>query len=105
MVAVICPWDFPVKFGLGRMLPALLQGYCVIIKPSPVYAILYTEDCGTGKAHLPPGVWYRSWEGTIVSDRHGWTIPESMKYLLPGLRRHLFLQVVTNSICETESLD
>lgn len=34
-VAAICPWNFPVVLCLGKILPALLTGNCVIIKPSP----------------------------------------------------------------------
>lgn len=35
VVAAICPWNFPLVLCIGKVLPALLTGCCVIVKPSP----------------------------------------------------------------------
>lgn len=35
VVAAICPWNFPIVLSVGKMLPALLAGCCIIVKPSP----------------------------------------------------------------------
>lgn len=35
VVGAICPWNFPIILGLGKVIPALLTGNTIIIKPSP----------------------------------------------------------------------
>ncbi|KAK4555962.1 hypothetical protein LTR86_007182 [Recurvomyces mirabilis] len=35
VVGAICPWNFPIILSLGKVIPALLTGNTVIIKPSP----------------------------------------------------------------------
>ncbi|KAH7374606.1 aldehyde dehydrogenase [Plectosphaerella cucumerina] len=46
IVGAICPWNFPLILGVGKIAPALLTGNTVIIKPSPFtpYSIVkFTE--------------------------------------------------------------
>ena len=35
VVAAICPWNFPIILSLGKTIPSLLTGCCIIVKPSP----------------------------------------------------------------------
>ncbi|KAJ5610225.1 hypothetical protein N7510_006944 [Penicillium lagena] len=35
VVAAICPWNFPLVLSVGKILPALLTGCTIIVKPSP----------------------------------------------------------------------
>ncbi|KAL5364962.1 Aldehyde/histidinol dehydrogenase [Aspergillus floccosus] len=35
VVAAICPWNFPLVLSVGKILPALLTGCSIIVKPSP----------------------------------------------------------------------
>jgi acyl-CoA reductase-like NAD-dependent aldehyde dehydrogenase len=35
VVAAICPWNFPVLLSLAKVLPAVLTGNAIIVKPSP----------------------------------------------------------------------
>ncbi len=55
-VAAICPWNFPVVLSLGKILPALLTGNCVIVKPSPFspYTVLKLVDMA--RSIFPAGV-------------------------------------------------
>jgi acyl-CoA reductase-like NAD-dependent aldehyde dehydrogenase len=57
VVGCIVPWNVPVHIGLGKIIPALLAGNTVVLKPSPetplqdfVFAAAFAE------AGLPPGV-------------------------------------------------
>ncbi|KAF2158377.1 hypothetical protein M409DRAFT_71676 [Zasmidium cellare ATCC 36951] len=56
VVAAICPWNFPLVLSIGKIIPALLTGCCVIVKPSPFapYAILKMIELLHGI--FPPGV-------------------------------------------------
>lgn len=42
IVAAICPWNFPLVLSVGEILPALLTGCSIIVKPSPFtpYSVL-----------------------------------------------------------------
>lgn len=56
VVACIVPWNAPVYLGLGKVLPALLAGNTVVVKPSPETPLqdyLITEAFSA--AGLPPG--------------------------------------------------
>lgn len=35
VVVAICPWNFPLVLSVGKILPALLTGCSIIVKPSP----------------------------------------------------------------------
>ncbi|KAF2458258.1 aldehyde dehydrogenase domain-containing protein [Lineolata rhizophorae] len=35
VVGAICPWNFPITLSMGKVVPALLTGNVVIVKPSP----------------------------------------------------------------------
>lgn len=35
VVGAICPWNFPIILCLGKVIPALLTGNTIIVKPSP----------------------------------------------------------------------
>lgn len=35
VVAAICPWNFPILLSLAKIVPALLTGNTIIVKPSP----------------------------------------------------------------------
>ncbi|KAI8666854.1 Aldedh domain-containing protein [Fusarium keratoplasticum] len=46
VVGAICPWNYPLVLAVGKIVPALLAGNCVITKPSPYtpYSIIkFTE--------------------------------------------------------------
>ena len=56
VVAAICPWNAPIVLAIGKILPALLAGNTVIVKPSPFtpYSILKLVELA--QEVLPPGV-------------------------------------------------
>lgn len=35
VAVAICPWNFPFMLSLAKVLPAVLMGNAVIVKPSP----------------------------------------------------------------------
>lgn len=35
VVGAICPWNFPILLSLGKIIPAVLTGNTIIVKPSP----------------------------------------------------------------------
>lgn len=56
IVAAITPWNFPLQLVLVKVVPALLCGNAVVVKPSPltpVSALLLGE---IARAHLPAGL-------------------------------------------------
>jgi acyl-CoA reductase-like NAD-dependent aldehyde dehydrogenase len=57
VVGAIVPWNMPVSLGLSKVLPALLGGNTVVLKPSPetpLHDYLIAE--AFAEAGLPPGV-------------------------------------------------
>ena len=56
VVAAICPWNFPVVLCLGKVLPALLTGNCVIVKPSPYTPYTALKVIEVAHQIFPPGV-------------------------------------------------
>jgi aldehyde dehydrogenase (NAD+) len=57
VAACIVPWNFPVGLGLSKILPALLAGCTVILKPSPETPLQdYVIARAFADAGLPPGV-------------------------------------------------
>lgn len=55
-VAAITPWNWPVSLSLGKVVPALLTGNPVILKPAPNTPLAVTEIVGALARRLPPGV-------------------------------------------------
>lgn len=56
VVAAICPWNFPVTLAVGKILPALLAGCCVIVKPSPFTPYSALKIVELAQQIFPPGV-------------------------------------------------
>lgn len=57
VIAILAPWNYPLAVPLGQMLPALMAGNAVILKPSeftPWCGALIGELCG--EAGLPEGL-------------------------------------------------
>lgn len=56
VVAAICPWNFPLALGFGKVIPAVLTGNTIILKPSPYtpYSSLKVAEIALGI--FPPGV-------------------------------------------------
>lgn len=57
VVAAICPWNFPMVLSLGKILPALLTGNCVIVKPSNFTPYTSLKLCEMAGRIFPPGVY------------------------------------------------
>ena len=56
IVAAIVPWNSPMKLGLGKVIPALLAGCTVILKPAPETPLHdYVVAQSFVEAGLPPG--------------------------------------------------
>ncbi|OBT84038.1 hypothetical protein VE02_09044 [Pseudogymnoascus sp. 03VT05] len=56
VVAAICPWNFPIVLSLGKILPAILAGCCIIIKPSPFTPYTALKLAEIAQQIFPPGV-------------------------------------------------
>lgn len=56
VVAAICPWNFPLVLSMGKVLPALLTGCCIIVKPSPFTPYSVLKMAELARDILPPGV-------------------------------------------------
>lgn len=56
VVAAICPWNFPIVLSVGKMLPALLVGCCIIVKPSPFTPYTALKIVELAQHIFPPGV-------------------------------------------------
>lgn len=54
--AGIVPWNFPILLMIYKMIPAILTGNCVIIKPSPFTPLCTIRIIEAAQKHLPPGV-------------------------------------------------
>jgi aldehyde dehydrogenase len=54
-VAAITPWNWPVSLSLGKVVPALLAGNPVILKPAPNTPLTVTEIMSALAAELPEG--------------------------------------------------
>lgn len=55
-VAAVTPWNWPVSLSLGKVIPALLTGNPVILKPAPNTPLTVTEIVGILADALPPGL-------------------------------------------------
>lgn len=56
VAAAICPWNFPVVMALVKMLPALLTGNAVIVKPSPFTPYSALKVVEVAQQVFPPGL-------------------------------------------------
>lgn len=56
VVAAICPWNFPLVLSVGKVLPALLSGCCIIVKPSPFTPYSALKIVELAQHIFPPGV-------------------------------------------------
>jgi acyl-CoA reductase-like NAD-dependent aldehyde dehydrogenase len=57
VVAAVVPWNMPQFLTVGKVIPALLAGCTVVLKPAPesaLDALLFADV--VAEAHLPPGV-------------------------------------------------
>jgi len=56
VVAAICPWNFPIVLSLGKLIPALMTGNCIILKPSPFTPYTGLKVVEIAQQIFPPGV-------------------------------------------------
>jgi acyl-CoA reductase-like NAD-dependent aldehyde dehydrogenase len=56
VVAAICPWNFPIFLSIGKMIPAILTGCCIIMKPSPFTPYTALKVAELAQRVFPPGV-------------------------------------------------
>lgn len=56
VVGAICPWNFPIILSLGKVIPALLTGNTVIIKPSPYTPYTTLKAVELAQDIFAPGV-------------------------------------------------
>ena len=56
VVAAICPWNFPLVLSVGKILPALLTGCTIIVKPSPFTPYSALKIVEQAQQIFPPGV-------------------------------------------------
>lgn len=56
VVAVITPWNWPVLLSVVAIIPALLAGNCVVVKPAPNTPLAISETVYAMASVLPPGV-------------------------------------------------
>ena len=57
VVGIISPWNFPVDLGFSEVIPALLAGNAVLLKPSEITPLINLELCELAEsAGLPSGV-------------------------------------------------
>jgi aldehyde dehydrogenase (NAD+) len=69
VVAAIVPWNAPVSLSASKLVPALLAGCTMVLKPSPLNALSLRAFGDAAKAvGLPPGVLNVVPAGPAVSD-------------------------------------
>ena len=56
VVVAICPWNFPVTLSLGKILPAVLTGNAIIVKPSPFTPYSALKVVEIAQQVFPPGL-------------------------------------------------
>lgn len=56
VVAAVCPWNFPLVLSVGKILPALLTGCSIIVKPSPFTPYSALKMVELAQQVFPPGV-------------------------------------------------
>ncbi|KAM0719663.1 hypothetical protein Q7P37_003794 [Cladosporium fusiforme] len=56
VVGAICPWNFPLVLSMGKVVPALLTGNTIIIKPSPFTPYTTLKAVEIAQSVFAPGV-------------------------------------------------
>jgi acyl-CoA reductase-like NAD-dependent aldehyde dehydrogenase len=56
VVVAICPWNFPMVMSVGKVIPAVLTGNCIIIKPSPFTPYTALKAVELAQRVFPKGV-------------------------------------------------
>lgn len=56
VVASITPWNYPVLISVWHVMPALVAGNTVVLKPSPYTPLSVLRMIEIANAYLPPGV-------------------------------------------------
>lgn len=56
VVGAICPWNFPIFLSVGKIVPALLTGNTIIVKPSPFTPYTTLKVVELAQEIFPPGV-------------------------------------------------
>ena len=56
VVGAICPWNFPLILSFGKIIPALLTGCTIIVKPSPFTPYTALKTIELAQNVFPPGV-------------------------------------------------
>lgn len=56
VVGAICPWNFPIVLALGKIIPALLTGNTIIVKPSPYTPYTTLKIVEIAQEVFEPGV-------------------------------------------------
>lgn len=56
VVGAICPWNFPIILSLGKVIPAVLTGNTIIVKPSPFTPYTALKAIEIAQEVFPPGV-------------------------------------------------
>ncbi|KAF2157156.1 betaine aldehyde dehydrogenase 1 [Myriangium duriaei CBS 260.36] len=56
VVAAICPWNFPLVLSMGKIVPALMTGNTIIVKPSPFTPYSSLKAVELAQQIFPPGV-------------------------------------------------
>ncbi|GAB7366393.1 hypothetical protein MBLNU230_g8190t1 [Neophaeotheca triangularis] len=56
VVGAICPWNFPIILSMGKIIPALLTGNTIIVKPSPFTPYTTLKAVELAQEIFPPGV-------------------------------------------------
>ncbi|KAF2219480.1 aldehyde dehydrogenase domain-containing protein [Elsinoe ampelina] len=56
VVGAICPWNFPLILSMGKVIPAVLTGCTIIVKPSPFTPYTALKAIEIAQQVFPPGV-------------------------------------------------
>ena len=56
VVGAICPWNFPIALALAKVVPALLTGNTVIVKPSPHTPYTFLKIAELAQDIFAPGI-------------------------------------------------
>lgn len=56
VVGAICPWNFPLILSFGKIIPAVLTGCTIIVKPSPFTPYTALKAIELAQEIFPPGV-------------------------------------------------
>ncbi|KAF2719825.1 aldehyde dehydrogenase-like protein [Polychaeton citri CBS 116435] len=56
VIGAICPWNFPILLSIGKVIPSILTGNAIIVKPSPFTPYTALKMAEIGATVLPAGV-------------------------------------------------